>query len=100
MCVCVCVCVCGWFNIITPAENVAAALAFSFMARLLEEKVKELTTENDQLKNELTDSQVDLRAARTDLEKHQTESQLALESLTKKCLALEEELSKSWLWRE
>ena len=83
-----------------PAENIAAALAFSSMLRSLEEKVKELTAENEQLKSELTNTQVDLRAARTDLAKHQTESQQALESLTKKCLALEEELSKSWLWKE
>ena len=85
---------------IIPVENIAAALAFSSMTRSLEEKVKELTTENEQLKSDLTTSQVDLRATRTDLEKHQTESQQALESLTKKCLALEEELSKSRLWRE
>lgn len=79
---------------ILPAENIAAALAFSSLVRSLEEKVKELTAENDRLESELTNTQVDLRATKTELAKHQEESQQALESLTKKCLAFEEELSK------
>ena len=82
------------FNMIMPAENIAAALAFSSLVRSLEEKVKTLTAENQGLESELTNTQVDLRAAKTDMAKHQAESQQALESLTKKCLAFEEELSK------
>jgi predicted nucleic acid-binding Zn-ribbon protein len=77
-----------------PAENIAAALAFSSLVRSLEEKVKTLTADNETLEKELTNTQVDLRAAKTELTQHQEESQQALESLTKKCLAFEEELSK------
>ena len=79
---------------IMPAENIAAALAFSSLVRSLEEKVKELTEENGRLESELTNTQVDLRATKTDMAKQQEESQRALESLTKKCQAFEEELSE------
>ena len=77
-----------------PAENIAAALAFSSLVRSLEETVQTLTTDNERLERELTNTQVDLRAAKTELTQLQEESQQALESLTKKCLAFEEELSK------
>ena len=94
----VCVCVCGAcvprLNMPIPAENIAAALAFSSLVRSLEEKVKTLTADNESLERELTNTHVDLRAAKTELTQHQEESQQALESLTKKCLAFEEELSK------
>lgn len=59
----------------------------------LEEKVKTLTADNEGLERELTNTQVDLRATKTEFTQHQEESQQALESLTKKCLAFEEELS-------
>ena len=89
------VCVCGArFNMIMPAENIAAALAFSSLVRSLEEKVESLTADNERLERELTNTQVDLRATKTELTQHQEESQQALESLTKKCLAFEGELSK------
>ena len=99
-CVCVCVCVCvrgacvPRLSMPIPAENIAAALAFSSLVRSLEEKVETLTADNERLERELTNTQVDLRAAKTELAQHQEESQQALESLTKKCLAFEEELSK------
>ena len=81
-------------NMSIPAENIAAALAFSSLVRSLEEKVKTLTADNEGLERELTNTQVDLRATKTEFTQHQEESQQALESLTKKCLAFEEELSK------
>ena len=79
---------------ILPAENIAAAIAFSSLVRSLEEKLKALTADNERLEKELTSTQVDLRATKTDMEKQLTESQQALEAMTKKCLAFEEELGE------
>ena len=56
--------------------------------------VKNLTADNERLSRELTNSQLELGATKTDMAQQQEDGQQALESLTKKCLAFEEELSK------